>query len=63
MKCRLHTDLWADIGVIYTVQSYERKNEPTDSSAVQLVIEYPDGSTLLRTVSVHQIEWIEEDES
>ena len=60
MKCKLNTDNWDDAGVIFTVHSYSRREE---STGVILNLEYPDGTLETRTVAMHEIEWIEEDES
>lgn len=60
MKCRLDTDRWDDIGEVYTViYSYRRPN----STAVELLLEKSDGTQLSKVVAIHQIEWIDEDES
>lgn len=59
MKCKLDTDRWDDVGEIYTViSSYRRPN----STAVELLLE-KDGTQISKVVAVHQIEWIEDDES
>jgi hypothetical protein len=59
MKCKLDTDRWDDLGVIYTViSSYRRPN----STAVELTLEKSDGTQLSKVVAVTQIEWIEDDE-
>lgn len=60
MKCKLDTDRWDDIGEVYTViSSYRRPN----STAVELLLEKSDGTQLSKVVAIHQIEWIDEDES
>lgn len=60
MKCKLDTDRWDDIGEVYTViSSYRRPN----STAVELLLEKSDGTPLSKVVAIHQIEWIDEDES
>ena len=59
MKCKLDTDKWDDIGETYTViSSYRRPN----STAVELLLE-KDGTQISKVVAIHQIEWIDEDES
>jgi hypothetical protein len=60
MKCKLNTDMWQDVDVVYLVHSYSRREE---STGVILNLEYPDGTMETRTVAIHEIEWIEEDES
>lgn len=58
MKCKLNTDEWNDVGVIYTVHSYSRREE---STGVLLNLEFPDGTMITRTVPIHEIEWIEDE--
>jgi hypothetical protein len=59
MKCRLDTDMWRDAGVVYFVHSYKNY---TDSTAIHLDLEHPDGTREQRVVCSHQINW-EEDET
>lgn len=59
MKCKLDTDMWDDVGVVYFVHSYNRRE---NSTAVELELEAPNGTMSTRVVAFHQIEWIEEDE-
>ncbi len=58
MKCRLDNDMWDDHGVEYIVHAYSRK---TNSTAVTLELEAPDGTMSTKTVASHQIEWIEDE--
>jgi len=58
MKCRLNTDSWDDLGVEYVVHSYSRREE---STGVILNLEYPDGTLETRTVAIHEIEWIDDE--
>lgn len=60
MKCKLNTDMWDDAGVIFTVHSYSRREE---STGVLMNLEAPNGDMTTRTVAIHEIEWIKEDES
>lgn len=59
MKCRLDTDRWDDVGIYTVISSYRRPN----STAVELLLEKSDGTQISKVVAVHQIEWIEDDES
>ena len=59
MKCKLNTDNWDDVNVVYTVHSYSRREE---STGVVLNLEMPDGTMLTRTVPIHEIEWIEHED-
>lgn len=59
MKCKLDTDRWDDAGIYTVISSYRRAN----STAVELLLERSDGTQVSKVVAVHQIEWIEEDES
>ena len=56
MKCKLNTDNWEDLGVLFIVHSYSRRGE---STGVILNLELPDGTMVTRTV--HEIEWIEDE--
>jgi hypothetical protein len=58
MKCKLNTDNWEDLGVVFIVHSYSRMGE---STGVVLNIEAPDGTMTTRTVPIHEIEWIEDE--
>ena len=58
-KCRLDTDRWDDVGIYKVISYYRRSN----STAVELLLETPDGTQVSKVVAVHQIEWIEDDES
>lgn len=55
---KINSDDWNDAGKIYKVMEYYRP-EP-ESTAVHLIIEMKDGSSLKRVVPVHWIEWIED---
>lgn len=56
MKCRLNTDKWEDAGVVYTIHAM---NSRSDSTAVTLELEAPDGTMSTKVVAHHQIEWID----
>lgn len=59
MKCKLNTDNWDDVDVVYTVHSYSRREE---STGVMLNLERPDGTMITTTVPIHEIEWIEDED-
>lgn len=59
MKCKLNTDNWSDLDVVYTVHSYSRREE---STGVMLNLESPDGDMVTMTVPIHEIEWIEDED-
>jgi hypothetical protein len=59
MKCKLNTDEWNDTGVIYSVHSYSNREE---STGVLMNLELPDGTMITRTVPIHEIEWIEDED-
>lgn len=59
MKCKLNTDNWDDVNVVYTVHSYSRREA---STGVMLNLESPDGDIVTRTVPIHEIEWIEDED-
>ena len=52
--------MWDDAGVVFIVHSYSRREE---STGVTLNLEAPNGDMYTRTVPIHEIEWIKEDES
>lgn len=56
-RVRIDNDMWEDHGKIYNVVSYKRR---PDSTAVELVLQLEDGSTVNRTVAMHQIDWIDD---
>lgn len=53
----LDTDYWADVGVMFKLLEY---HNPADSTAVQLVLEHPNGEIIKRTVPLHTIRWVDE---
>lgn len=55
MKCKLHTDMWDDLGKVYSVRSLYIKQETT---AVTLNLVLEDGTEVTRVVPQNQIEWI-----
>jgi hypothetical protein len=57
--CKLNNDKWSDVGVVYFVHSYSRRE---NSTATELLLEYPDGSLEKRVVAFHQIEWIDDED-
>ena len=59
MKCKINSDEWNDVAVIYTVHSYSTREE---STGVILNLELPDGTMVTRTVPIHEIEWIEDED-
>jgi hypothetical protein len=59
MKCKLDTDEFQDVGRVYTVLRYSRRD---NSTAVELELRLEDGSTLVKTVATHEIEWIEDED-
>jgi hypothetical protein len=52
---KIDNDQWSDLGIVYKVIEYKTR---IDSTAVDLVLEYNNG-TCRRTVANHQIEWLE----
>lgn len=57
MQCRINTDMWDDLGVVYTVlESAPREN----STAITLTIEDAQGGVYKRVVAANQIEWMDE---
>lgn len=54
---RINSDLWEDLGKIWFVEEYKTRE---DSTAVELVLRDSLGNVNKRTVSINQIEWIEE---
>jgi hypothetical protein len=59
MKCRLNTDEWDDLDIVFNVHSYSRREE---STGVLMNLEQPDGTMITRTVPIHEIEWIEDED-
>jgi hypothetical protein len=52
--CKIHSDFWDDIGKIYNVVSYEKRQE---STAIALTLEY-NGSIIRKVVPIHEVEWL-----
>jgi hypothetical protein len=55
---KIDSDDWQDVGKIYKVVEYFRRNN--ESTAVELKLELQDGQVVDRVVPYHWIEWIED---
>lgn len=55
MKCRIDNDKWEDAGQVYVVHQFKCR---PNSTAVELVLEDPDGFIETKVAAYHQIEWL-----
>ena len=55
---KIDNDKWDDVGKIYKVLSYHRRDP--NSTAVELKLEQEDGTIVERVEAIHAIEWIED---